>query len=100
MLGRTCVSLPVCSLRHAPPCAGFVPCSEYRLIQHNNPDRLEVAQKIDKRLVSTVGMGEAPRPPSRAFAGPGGRTAAPDRAAARLPGSRALNIQHLYFPLA
>ena len=33
----------------------------YRLIQHNNPDRLEVAQKIDKRLVSTVGMGEAPR---------------------------------------
>ena len=33
----------------------------YRLIQHNNPDRLEVAQKIDKRLVSTVGTGEAPR---------------------------------------
>jgi DNA helicase-2/ATP-dependent DNA helicase PcrA len=33
----------------------------YRLIQHNNPDRLEVAQKIDKRLVSIVGMGEAPR---------------------------------------
>jgi len=33
----------------------------YRLIQHNNPDRLEVAQEIDKRLVSTVGMGEAPR---------------------------------------
>jgi len=33
----------------------------YRLIQHNNPDRLEVAQKIDKRLVSTVGVGEAPR---------------------------------------
>ncbi|MGH7314985.1 MAG: ATP-dependent helicase, partial [Candidatus Rokuibacteriota bacterium] len=32
----------------------------YRLIQHNNPDRLEVAQKIDKRLVSTVGVGEAP----------------------------------------
>jgi DNA helicase II / ATP-dependent DNA helicase PcrA len=24
----------------------------YRLIQHNNPDRLEVAQKIDKRLTS------------------------------------------------
>jgi len=24
----------------------------YRLIQHNNPDRLEVAQKIDKRLIS------------------------------------------------
>jgi DNA helicase-2/ATP-dependent DNA helicase PcrA len=33
----------------------------YRLIQHNNPDRLEVAQKIDKRLISTVGQGEAPR---------------------------------------
>ncbi len=33
----------------------------YRLIQHNNPDRLEVAQEIDKRLVSTVGVGEAPR---------------------------------------
>ncbi len=29
----------------------------YRLIQHNNPDRLEVAQKIDKRLISTVGHG-------------------------------------------
>ncbi|MGH7348658.1 MAG: ATP-dependent helicase [Candidatus Rokuibacteriota bacterium] len=33
----------------------------YRLIQHNNPDRLEVAQKIDKRLVSTVGVGTAPQ---------------------------------------
>ena len=32
----------------------------YRLIQHNNPDRLEVAQKIDKRLISTVGAGVAP----------------------------------------
>ncbi|HWP73533.1 MAG TPA: ATP-dependent DNA helicase, partial [Methylomirabilota bacterium] len=32
----------------------------YRLIQHNNPDRLEVAQKIDKRLISTIGKGEAP----------------------------------------
>ncbi|HEX5531361.1 MAG TPA: ATP-dependent DNA helicase, partial [Methylomirabilota bacterium] len=32
----------------------------YRLIQHNNPDRLEVAQKIDKRLISTVGRGQAP----------------------------------------
>ncbi|MGH7300510.1 MAG: UvrD-helicase domain-containing protein, partial [Candidatus Rokuibacteriota bacterium] len=32
----------------------------YRLIQHNNPDRLEVAQKIDKRLVSIVGVGAAP----------------------------------------
>ena len=35
--------------------------SAYRLIQHNNPDRLEVAQKIDKRLVSTVGTGVAPQ---------------------------------------
>ena len=25
----------------------------YRLIRHNNPDRLEVAQQIDKRLIST-----------------------------------------------
>ena len=33
----------------------------YRLIQHNNPDRLEVAQKIDKRLISILGVGEAPR---------------------------------------
>ncbi len=37
----------------------------YRLIQHNNPDRLEVAQRIDKRLISTgpdgdVRMGKAP----------------------------------------
>src|SRR5262245_12885453 len=32
----------------------------YRLIQHNNPDRLEIAQKIDKRLVS-VGPDGAPR---------------------------------------
>jgi len=27
----------------------------YRLIQHNNPDRLEIARSIDKRLVSRVG---------------------------------------------
>src|SRR5581483_10813408 len=33
----------------------------YRLIQHNNPDRLEVAQHIDKRLVSIVGPGVEPR---------------------------------------
>ena len=33
----------------------------YRLIQHNNPDRLEVAEKIDKRLRATVGRGEAPQ---------------------------------------
>jgi DNA helicase-2/ATP-dependent DNA helicase PcrA len=37
----------------------------YRLIQHNNPDRLEVAQQIDKRLISTgpdggVRVGKAP----------------------------------------
>ncbi len=44
----------------------------YRLIQHNNPDRLEVAQKIDKRLISTVGQAarrrgtcrSTPSPPS------------------------------------
>jgi DNA helicase-2/ATP-dependent DNA helicase PcrA len=30
----------------------------YRLIQHNNPDRLEVAQKIDKRLISHREPGE------------------------------------------
>ncbi len=30
----------------------------YRLIQHNNPDRLEVAQKIDKRLLSKGPDGE------------------------------------------
>jgi DNA helicase-2/ATP-dependent DNA helicase PcrA len=33
----------------------------YRLIQHNNPDRLEVARQIDKRLVSTVGAGAPPK---------------------------------------
>jgi DNA helicase-2/ATP-dependent DNA helicase PcrA len=33
----------------------------YRLIQHNNPDRLEVAASIDKRLRATVGRGEPPR---------------------------------------
>ena len=33
----------------------------YRLIQHNNPDRLEVAEQIDKRLRATVGRGEPPR---------------------------------------
>src|SRR4026209_2150339 len=32
----------------------------YRLIQHNNPDRLEVAQNIDNRLVSTAGTRGAP----------------------------------------
>jgi DNA helicase-2/ATP-dependent DNA helicase PcrA len=30
----------------------------YRLIQHNNPDRLEVAQKIDKRLIARGPDGE------------------------------------------
>src|SRR5262245_11035865 len=29
MLGRTKLSLPVCSLSTAPPCAGLVPCSEW-----------------------------------------------------------------------
>jgi DNA helicase-2/ATP-dependent DNA helicase PcrA len=33
----------------------------YRLIQHNNPDRLEVAQKIDKRLIAK-GPDGGPRP--------------------------------------
>jgi DNA helicase-2/ATP-dependent DNA helicase PcrA len=32
----------------------------YRLIQHNNPDRLEVARQIDKRLISQVGAGTPP----------------------------------------
>ncbi|HEV8310347.1 MAG TPA: ATP-dependent DNA helicase [Methylomirabilota bacterium] len=32
----------------------------YRLIGHNNPDRLEVAEGIDKRLVSAVGDGSDP----------------------------------------
>src|SRR6266852_3852477 len=37
----------------------------YRLIQYNNPDRLEVAQRIDKRLISTgpdggLRVGKAP----------------------------------------
>jgi DNA helicase-2/ATP-dependent DNA helicase PcrA len=30
----------------------------YRLIQHNNPDRLEVRNGLDKRLVSLVGPGQ------------------------------------------
>lgn len=33
----------------------------YRLIQHNNPDRLELARRIDKRLRSRAGEGEGPR---------------------------------------
>ncbi|HYB41654.1 MAG TPA: ATP-dependent DNA helicase [Candidatus Methylomirabilis sp.] len=32
--------------------------SAYRLIQHNNPDRLEVAQRIDKRLLARGPEGE------------------------------------------
>jgi len=32
--------------------------SAYRLIKHNNPDRLEVKSKIDKRLLSERGQGE------------------------------------------
>lgn len=31
--------------------------SAYRLIQHNNPDRLEVREGLDKRLTSAVGLG-------------------------------------------
>jgi len=34
--------------------------SAYRLIQHNNPDRLEVRAGIEKRLVSTSGAGRPP----------------------------------------
>jgi DNA helicase-2/ATP-dependent DNA helicase PcrA len=34
--------------------------SAYRLIQHNNPDRLEVTNKLDKRLVAKRGNGPAP----------------------------------------
>jgi DNA helicase-2/ATP-dependent DNA helicase PcrA len=33
----------------------------YRLIQHNNPDRLEVRNQLDKRLVSVLGEGPAVR---------------------------------------
>ncbi|MFQ5827855.1 MAG: ATP-dependent helicase [Candidatus Methylomirabilia bacterium] len=36
---------------------GFLDAA-YRLIRHNNPDRLEVAQQIDKRLVSRSDPGE------------------------------------------
>ncbi len=31
--------------------------SAYRLIQHNNPDRLEVREGLDKRLASAIGAG-------------------------------------------
>ena len=33
----------------------------YRLIRHNDPDRLEVREKIDKRLVATAPEGSVPR---------------------------------------
>jgi DNA helicase-2/ATP-dependent DNA helicase PcrA len=33
----------------------------YRLIRHNDPDRLEVREKIDKRLVATAPEGSMPR---------------------------------------
>jgi len=33
--------------------------SAYRLIQNNNPDRLEIARQIDKHLVSKTGRGES-----------------------------------------
>jgi len=35
--------------------------SAHRLIQHNNPDRLEVRSEISKRLTATVGKGRAPQ---------------------------------------
>lgn len=34
--------------------------SAYQLIQHNNPNRLEVTNKLDKRLVAKRGSGPAP----------------------------------------
>ncbi len=36
----------------------------YRLIQHNNPDRLEIAQQIDKRLIATSAAGSPRRGPA------------------------------------
>lgn len=33
----------------------------YRLVQHNNPDRLEVRNRVDKRLISRTGEGPAVR---------------------------------------
>lgn len=35
--------------------------SAYRLIQHNNPNRLEVINKLDKRLRASKGKGKAPQ---------------------------------------
>ncbi len=39
----------------------FLLDSAYRLIRHNDPDRLEVRHKIDKRLVAASGAGALPR---------------------------------------
>ncbi len=39
----------------------FLLDAAYRLIRHNDPDRLEVRQGIDKRLVAAAGPGPLPR---------------------------------------
>ncbi len=39
----------------------FILDAAYRLIRHNDPDRLEVRQGIDKRLVAASGPGRLPR---------------------------------------
>ncbi len=39
----------------------FILDAAYRLIRHNDPDRLEVRQGIDKRLVAVAGPGHLPR---------------------------------------
>ena len=39
----------------------FILDSAYRLIRHNDPDRLEVRHKIDKRLQAVAGAGSLPR---------------------------------------
>jgi len=39
----------------------FILDAAYRLIRHNDPDRLEVRQGIDKRLVAAAGPGAVPR---------------------------------------
>lgn len=39
----------------------FILDAAYRLIRHNDPDRLEVRQGVDKRLHAEAGPGDAPR---------------------------------------
>ncbi len=39
----------------------FILDAAYRLIRHNDPDRLEVRQEIDKRLRAVAGAGSVPR---------------------------------------